>query len=44
MIDIEIWEPHQIERGECLEAQVGPLQLWLRKAEKRDYAGDQGKV
>jgi small-conductance mechanosensitive channel len=31
MIDIEIWEPHQIERGECLEAQVGPLQLWLRK-------------
>jgi len=28
----DIWEPHQIEHGECLEAQVGPLQLWVRKS------------
>jgi hypothetical protein len=31
MIDMEVWEPRQIEHGECLEAQVGPLQMWLRK-------------
>lgn len=32
MIDMEAWEPHRIEHGECLEAQVGPLHLWLRKS------------
>jgi hypothetical protein len=32
MIDMEVWKPRQIESGECLETQVGPLQLWLRKS------------
>jgi hypothetical protein len=32
MIDMEVWKPRQIEPGECLEIQVGPLQLWLRKS------------
>lgn len=32
MIDMEIWEPHQIEQAQYLEGQVGPLQLWLRRS------------
>ena len=30
-MDMELWQPHQIEQDQCLEAQVGPLQLWLRR-------------
>ena len=29
---MELWQPHQIEQDQCLEAQVGPLQLWLRRS------------
>jgi len=32
MMDMELWQPHQIEQDQCLEAQVGPLQLWLRRS------------
>ncbi|MHC4329284.1 MAG: DUF432 domain-containing protein [Planctomycetota bacterium] len=32
MIDMEVWKPHQIRPGECLEAQVGPALIWLRKS------------
>jgi hypothetical protein len=31
MADTELWQPHRIEQGQCIEAQVGPLQLWLRR-------------
>jgi len=31
MTDIELWQPHKIEDGQCLEAQIGPLKLWLRR-------------
>ena len=34
MTDNEVWQPHKIEDGQCLEAQVGPLRLWFRR--KRD--------
>ena len=30
MMDMELWQTHLIEQDQCLEAQVGPLQLWLR--------------
>jgi hypothetical protein len=30
-MDTELWQPHHIEQGQCLEAQVGPLKLWLRR-------------
>ena len=32
MNDIGLWEPHPIEQDQCLEAQVGPLQLWIRRS------------
>jgi hypothetical protein len=32
MVDMELWQPHRIEQDQCLEAQVGPLQLWLRRS------------
>jgi len=32
MVDMEVWKPHQIKPGECLEAQVGPVLIWLRKS------------
>ena len=32
MIDMEVWKPHQIRPGECLEAQVGPVPDWLGKS------------
>ncbi len=32
MIEMNLWEPQQIEQDQCLEAQVGPLQLWLRRS------------
>lgn len=32
MIEMGLWEPHKIEQDQCLEAQVGPLQLWLRRS------------
>lgn len=32
-MDIELWQPHRIEQDQYLEAQVGPLQLWLRRSE-----------
>ncbi|MGB2806737.1 MAG: DUF432 domain-containing protein [Sedimentisphaerales bacterium] len=31
MMDMELWQPHRIQQGQCLEAQVGPLKLWLRR-------------
>jgi hypothetical protein len=30
-MDMELWQPHRIGHGQCLEAQVGPLQIWLRR-------------
>jgi len=32
MIDMEVWKPHRIEQGQCLEAQIGPLLIRLRKS------------
>ena len=31
MIDTALWQPHHIEQGQCLEAQAGPLDIWLRR-------------
>ena len=31
MMDMELWQPHRIQQGQCLGAQVGPLKLWLRR-------------
>ena len=30
-MDVELWKPHRIQQGQCLEAQVGPLKLWVRR-------------
>jgi hypothetical protein len=32
MIDVEVWKPCPIEQGQCLEAQIGPLLIRLRKS------------
>ena len=32
MFEMDLWEPHRIEQDQCLEAQVGPLQLWIRRS------------
>ena len=31
MVDMEVWQSNRIEDGQCLEVQIGPLQLWLRR-------------
>ena len=43
MIDMEVWRPRQIKPGECLEAQLGPLQLWLRKCGDEIHIATQRK-